>query len=82
MSMKFLNPEEASIVLELASKPYRPKEIIDLKDEIKSEIRAAELNVTITGVIDLVCVQKIVEMKLCLWMACIMTGFKVKYRKG
>ena len=64
MEMQFLSTEATMRVLELASKPYRPKAIVDLKELIAGEIRAAELAHSITGVIDNERIQTIVAMKL------------------
>ena len=64
MSHQFLSPEAARRALELAGKPYRPKEIRELKDQIEKETRVAELKCSATGVIDPDAVQKIVGMKL------------------
>ena len=61
---KFLSPEAMSRALELAGKPYRPPQIVKLEEEIAGEIRAAELSASVTGVIDMERVQKIVAMKL------------------
>jgi hypothetical protein len=61
---RFLEPEDVERFMELASKPYRPTEIVKLKEEIEGEIRAAELNASVTGRIDYDRVQKIVNMKL------------------
>lgn len=57
MAMKFLSPEAMA-------NPYRPKEIVELKKEIESETRAAELNASVTEKIDEEQIRKIVEMKL------------------
>ncbi len=70
-SVKFLDPKAALNLLELASGSHRPKEIVDLKEEIEGEIRAAELNVSVTGLVDPMRVKKIVAMKLHLDALCI-----------
>ena len=64
IGIKFLNPGATVRILELAKGFYRPKEIIDLKERIEAETRAAELNVSVTKVIDCRRVEKIVKMKL------------------
>ena len=71
MTMKFLDPKAASNLLSIANSSYRPKEIVNLKDEIEGEIRAAELNTSVTGVIDLDRLSKVVQMKLKLDSLCI-----------
>lgn len=64
MAVKFLSPEASTRMLKLAESTYRPKVILELKEEIEGETRAAELNASITGSIDLDRVQGIVKMKL------------------
>ena len=64
MAVKFLSPEASTRMLKLAEGTYRPKVIIELKEEIEGETRATELNASITGSIDLDRIQSIVEMKL------------------
>lgn len=64
MGVKFLSPEAALRVIELAGNSYRPKEIIALKDQIDGETRAAEVNASITGCVDMNRINKIVAMKL------------------
>ncbi len=73
MTGKFLSPEAASRLMKLAQNPYRPPQIVKLREEIEGETRAAEVAVSVSGVIDRERVQKIVGMKLeldhlcCLW---------------
>lgn len=62
--MRRLPPRLMSKASELASQPYRPPEIVQLKEEIEGEIRAAELHVSVTGSIDFERVRKIVAMKM------------------
>lgn len=64
MTKRFLSREAALHALELAKSSYRPKEIVELKEEIDAETRVAELNASVTGNIDLARVLKIVKMKL------------------
>ena len=64
MGLRILNPELSLKIFELAQKPYRPKEIIDLKEEIEAKTRLAELRASFSGVIDTVLVKEIVDMKL------------------
>ena len=64
MGMRFLSPDEALRALELSSKPYRPKAVIELREQIAAETRAANLNASVTGFIDPERVEKIVQMKL------------------
>ncbi|QQS15582.1 MAG: hypothetical protein IPK84_04410 [Candidatus Moraniibacteriota bacterium] len=73
---KFLSPEEVQKVCELAQSSYRPKEIVGLKNQIEGEIHAAELNYSVTGVIDHERIQRIVSMKLEL------DGLYVKWARG
>lgn len=74
--MRVLSSEVAFHALKLAKSSYRPKEIVDLKEAIEGETRAAELNASITDVIDEVRIQKIVEMKLRL------DGLYIDYAEG
>lgn len=62
--MEFLSLKETERAMKLASNSYRPSEIIKLKEEIEGEIRAGELALSITGIIDSERVEKIVKMKL------------------
>jgi hypothetical protein len=64
MEMKLSRPEAAVRMLDLAQRPYRPKEIQDLAAAIESETRVAELRLSVTGDIDEDHIKKIVEMKL------------------
>ena len=64
MSLRLLNSEEMSKLLELANKSHRPEVIIELSKEIAVEMRAAEKYALDTGVIAPARVQKIVDMKL------------------
>ncbi|MBL7053130.1 MAG: hypothetical protein ISS02_00495 [Candidatus Portnoybacteria bacterium] len=64
MDPNLLNLGLESRLLDLSMKPYRPKEITDLKEEIEGEIRAAELIASVTEVIDYECVQRITHMRL------------------
>ena len=64
MNLNFLSPEAASNFSELAKSSYRPKKIVDLKEKIKEETRAAKLNASTTGSLNPNHVQKIVKMKL------------------
>lgn len=64
MSHRFLSPLEVARMMELADKPYRPPQIIELKEKIENETKAAELRASITGVIDEESVQRIVAMRL------------------
>ncbi len=64
MTEKFLSPETALKLMEQAGNAYRPRQIIELKEEIASETRAAELRSSITGTIDMERVKKIVSLKL------------------
>lgn len=74
--MEFLSLKETERAMKLASNIYRPSEIIKLKEEIEGEIRAGELALSITGIIDSERVEKIVKMKLQL------DGLYVAWAKG
>lgn len=50
--------------MELAGSSYRPKEILELQQEIKGETRAAEIFAAVTGKADPAKIQRIVEMRL------------------
>lgn len=58
-----MSPQAIKRLSELARNPYRPEEIVELKERIDGEIRAAELNFSVTGVIDENRVQEIVLLK-------------------
>ncbi len=60
---EFLSTKEVGKLFELAKKPYRPKEIIELGEKIERETKVAELKASV-GVIDQEHIQKIVKMKL------------------
>jgi hypothetical protein len=64
MKPKFVSPEATKRLLELAQSSYRPKAIVDLKEEIEGEIRAAELAQSMTGIVDEERIRRIVAMKL------------------
>ncbi len=61
---KSLSSEEVMRMIELTRNPYRPKEILKLKNEIESETRVAELRASIAKTIDCELVNKIVVMKI------------------
>lgn len=65
MAEKSLNPDVAWRLLELGEKPYRPPQILKLRDEIEAETRAAELMAPFLNDLELEArVKKIVGMKL------------------
>lgn len=64
MPGKFMSKEETQRLFELASNSYRPPVILKLIEEIEGEKRAAEVVVSITGIIDKERVRKIVGMML------------------
>lgn len=65
MSDRFLSPQAAMQLMNLAeSKTQPPKVILDLKAEIEGKTRVAELRATVTGEVDENLVQEIVGMKL------------------
>ena len=58
-------PSELPInMMDLAEKPFRPPQIMELKAEIEGRTRALELRETVTGEIDDVEIQNIVGLKL------------------
>ena len=61
--MKMLSPEAVRRALELASKPYRPPQIVKLKEDIEARTRLLELKASI-GPIDQTDIDEIVRMKL------------------
>lgn len=63
-NLRVLTPEETSRMFELAEKPYRPKEITDLKEQIEAKTRLAEFRFSVNGLIDHELIQEIVKMKL------------------
>lgn len=64
MTFRRVTPLEFARMQELASKPYRPPQIVQLKERIENETKAAELRASITGEIDPETVQRIVAMRL------------------
>ncbi|MFA6593883.1 MAG: hypothetical protein WCT16_01370 [Candidatus Buchananbacteria bacterium] len=64
MALKVLDPKSALRAMELSRGSYRPKEIIELKEAIDGETRASELAASVSGVVDLERVKKIVAMKI------------------
>ena len=64
MIFRSLTTLEVTRMMGLASKAYRPPQIIKLADEIEKETKAAEIKASITGVIDPLVSERIVEMKL------------------
>lgn len=64
MAHRFLSPEAARRMCELGNKPYRPKEIRELQEQIEAETRVAELKHSATGVVNPKAIQKIVQMKV------------------
>lgn len=58
-----LNSNAGMKLMELSQSSYRPKEIVELKQKIESETRAAEVNASITGTIDNERIRAIVSMK-------------------
>jgi len=63
MAQSFLSPEESLRFIELASKPFRPPQIVELMEEIESKTRIAELRFSVAGLIDELELLEIVEMK-------------------
>ena len=61
--MRFLSPEAVSRALELAKKPYRPPQIVKLKEDIEAKTRVLELKAS-TGPVDPSEINEIVRMKL------------------
>lgn len=66
MSGKFMSPESVQRLLALADQPYRPPQILQLKEEIEARTRALELRSSVTGRIDQEEVSEIVRMKISL----------------
>ncbi len=64
MPGKFLSPEASLKLIELARRPYRPKEIIALRENIGAKTRLAEFRESAEGIIDKNLVSEIVAMKL------------------
>lgn len=61
--MKILSPEAVKRALELASKPYKPSQIVKLKEDIEAKTRVLELRAS-TGPVDESEIDEIVRMKL------------------
>lgn len=64
MEFRCLTPLEVGRMFELGDKPFRPPQIIEFKEKIENETKAAELKASINGVIDQEDVQRIVAMKI------------------
>ena len=62
--MKFLEPELAIKFIEMCSRPYRPPQIIALREKIAGANRSAELHFSATGQVDENKVRQILRMKL------------------
>lgn len=62
--LRMLSQQEIRRMMELAQKPYRPPQIVELKERIEAETRVAQLKTDTTSVVDHEAVQKIVQMKL------------------
>ena len=71
MGLRVLSRELSLKAFELAKSQYRPKEIIDLKEEIENKTRLAEFRASVTGAIDENLVAEIVAMKLQLDSLCL-----------
>lgn len=63
---RHINEGELNRIIELAKLParYRPLEIRNLEETIKSETRLAEQHLTIHGTVNMVHLNKIIQMKL------------------
>lgn len=64
MAFRVLSPRLAKKSLLMLANPYRPPEILALKQQIEEEKRALELVTSVTGTVDREWVAKIVAMKL------------------
>ena len=64
MSGKILSPEAVQRAIDLASKPYRPPQIIKLKEDIESRTKALELKSSVSGEIGQLEITEIVKLKL------------------
>ena len=64
MPANMLSPKDSVRASELAERPYRPRPIVELRERIEAETRAAELKASITGEIDQTKIQQIVAMKI------------------
>ncbi len=47
MTMRFLSPEAVENGIRLAKNPYRPKQILELKAQIETETKIAELQASV-----------------------------------
>lgn len=64
MRFRFLSPKASLKLLELAKHPYRPSEILKLKEEIEASTKAAEFKALVVGSVDPEEIARIVNMKL------------------
>ena len=62
--MKFLTPRANKRMADLASSPYRPPQILKLKEEIEFKTRALELKSSVSGKVSQEEINDIVRMKL------------------
>ncbi|MEK7083096.1 MAG: hypothetical protein AAB972_02900 [Patescibacteria group bacterium] len=61
---KVMSIENVFKLMELTKQPYRPAQIIALKEQIEAKTRVAELKYTTIGNVDPADIQEIVRMKL------------------
>ena len=59
--MKFLSPLASKRMAELASSPYRPPQIIKLKEDIEAKTKALELKTSVSGQVSQGEIDKIVR---------------------
>jgi uncharacterized Fe-S cluster-containing radical SAM superfamily protein len=62
--MRFLSPEAALKLMDLAGQPYRPPEIVALIDEINGKTRVLELRASVGEPISEDDIREVVEIKL------------------
>lgn len=62
--LKVMSKESVFKLMELTKQPYRPPQIVALKEQIEAKNRVAELKYTATGNIDPADIREIVHMKL------------------
>ena len=62
--MKFISPRANQRMIDLARNPYRPSQILKLKEEIEAKTKALELKSSVSGQINQSETDEIVRMKL------------------
>ena len=62
--MKFLSPRTNKRMLDLVGNPYRPPQILKLKEDIEAKTKALELKSSVSGQVNQSEINEIIRMKL------------------